>query len=399
MLAMLHESSSGSLHLTDGFVQIALVNQAKSDVRDASLRRCGHPRLLIQRDGVSGPRGPQEDHGGTVPKLFFHAEDIRVEAERPIEVGDGQMDVGETLRSDHVHSQASPERVPGCRGSCDKARRDGQHLVVRQRTAGDSLATVARQTWEGPVESATDHDRYLFDIRGYLVLRGVLSAAEVTHFNALLDALAPESIDDPDERDGALSWLFDVHPDFAALMDDDRVLPYLYEFVDDKLRIDGAYALVKLPGEGVALHARPQSPRDGTGWYQVHDGRITSGLTGIEFALTDMPPGAGGFCVVPGSHKANFEVPFEEMDEYAEVVPVSAGDAIVFTEALTHGSRWQGPGSRRVLIYKYCPGTVAWLSDVWNETNRAGLTPRQRRLTTPPFVRDAATRAHRVSVE
>jgi len=60
-----------------------------------------------------------------------------------------------------------------------------------------------------------------------------------------------------------MSWLFSLHEDFASLMDHQGVLPYLREFVDDRLRIDGAYALVKLPGEGVPLHARPVSPRKG----------------------------------------------------------------------------------------------------------------------------------------
>lgn len=250
--------------------------------------------------------------------------------------------------------------------------------------------TAGGEGHERVARGVTDRERYLFDTRGFLVLRGVLSPAQVSMFNAHLDRLSPEAIADPDERDRALNWLFDVHDDFASLMDHQAVLPYLCDFVDDKVRIDGAYALVKLPGEGVPLHARPQSPRSGTGWYHVHQGQITSGLTGVEWALTDMPTGRGGFRVVPGSHKANFELAFEELEEDAEDVPVSAGDVILFTEALTHGSRWRGPNSRRVLIYKYCPGSIAWLSDVWDDAARARLTLRQRRMTAPPFVYDAA---------
>ena len=236
--------------------------------------------------------------------------------------------------------------------------------------------------------SVSERDRYLFDTRGFLVLRGILTQDEVATFNGLLDRQEPEQIADFEERDRLLSWLFTVHTDFAALMDDARILPYLRAFVDDKLRIDGAYALVKLPGEGVELHARPESPRDGTGWYHVQHGHITSGLTGIEWALTDVPAGSGGFRCIPGSHKANFDLPFEELEDEAESIPVRAGDVVIFTEALTHGSRWHGPGARRVLIYKYCPGTVAWLSDAWDDDSRAGLTERQRQMTVPPFVFD-----------
>jgi hypothetical protein len=245
------------------------------------------------------------------------------------------------------------------------------------------------------VTSVSEHDRYLFDTRGFLVLRGVLTPDEVATFNGHLDRLAPEQIANPEERDRAFSWLFDVHTDFASLMDHERILSYLRTFVDDKVRIDGAYALVKLPGEGVDLHARPQSPGEGTGWYHVHHGQITSGLTGIEWALTDVPAGAGGFRCVPGSHKANFEVPFDVLEGDAEDIPVQAGDAVIFTEALTHGSRWNGHSSRRVLIYKYCPGSVAWLSNVWDDHARAILTERQRQMTAPPFVFDAATNVKR----
>ena len=237
--------------------------------------------------------------------------------------------------------------------------------------------------------SVSEHDRYLFDTRGFLVLRGVLTPDEVATFNGHLDRLEPEQIADFEQRDRVLSWLFTVHSDFAALMDHERIVPYLRTFVDDKLRIDGAYALVKLPGEGVELHARPESPRDGTGWYHVHHGQITSGLTGIEWALTDVPAGSGGFRCIAGSHKANFDLPFEELEGEAENIPVSAGDVVIFTEALTHGSRWLGPASRRVLIYKYCPGSIAWLSDVWDDDSRAVLTERQRQMTVPPFVFDS----------
>jgi len=57
----------------------------------------------------------------------------------------------------------------------------------------------------------SERERYFFDTRGYLVLRGVLSPDQVATFNDHLDRLAPEQISDSDERDRALRWLFDVH--------------------------------------------------------------------------------------------------------------------------------------------------------------------------------------------
>ncbi len=108
--------------------------------------------------------------------------------------------------------------------------------------------------------------------------------------------------------------------------------------------------------------------------------------------------GSGGFRCIPGSHKAHFEMPFEELEDDAEDIPVSAGDVLIFTEALTHGSRWTGSSSRRVLIYKCCPGSVAWISDVWDDDARAALTTRQRKMTVPPFVFDAHGQHNRDTV-
>jgi hypothetical protein len=91
-------------------------------------------------------------------------------------------------------------------------------------------------------------------------------------------------------------------------------------------------------------------------------------------------------------------MPFEELEDDAEDIPVNAGDVLIFTEALTHGSSWTGQSSRRVLIYKYCPGSVAWLSNVWDEDARAPLTTRQRKMTVPSFVFDAHGQHNRDTV-
>ena len=55
--------------------------------------------------------------------------------------------------------------------------------------------------------------------------------------------------------------------------------------------------------------------------------------------LTDAPAGAGGFCVVPGSHKANFPVPpaladlaDDELNEHVAQPALRPGDLLLFTE-------------------------------------------------------------------
>lgn len=69
---------------------------------------------------------------------------------------------------------------------------------------------------------------------------------------------------------------------------------------------------------------------------------------------------------------------------------MSAGDAIVHTEALVHGHLdWPGPGPRRLLVYKWVPGFVRYFGQEWLEGSLEQLTDRQRALVEPPYVRDA----------
>jgi len=82
----------------------------------------------------------------------------------------------------------------------------------------------------------------------------------------------------------------------------------------------------------------------------------------------DVFPGDGGLLVVPGSHKAEFERPpslfnggviTEHEDLPAGVVNVTpqAGDAVIMTEMLVHGTlQWKPEGRlRRTLVLRYRP--------------------------------------------
>jgi len=113
-----------------------------------------------------------------------------------------------------------------------------------------------------------------------------------------------------------------------------------------------------------------------------------SGLTTVTWALVDHGPGQGGFGCVPGSHKADEELPEWVPPEWVREVPVAAGSILLFTEALTHTTlRWTAPYERRCLLFKYAPGQLAWKG--WEEPSRRLwklLTDEQRRLLQPPAV-------------
>ncbi len=132
--------------------------------------------------------------------------------------------------------------------------------------------------------------------------------------------------------------------------------------------------------------------------YYVHkNGRMFNGLTVVSYALTDINPGDGGFCSLPGSHKSNYPGPpkyvsLEEPCEALVHVPVKAGTALIFTEALTHGIMpWTASHERRSLLYKYSPGNQAWMGEYRVEMPKSDLTERQRLAMEPPYTQKRAS--------
>lgn len=252
--------------------------------------------------------------------------------------------------------------------------------------------------------TVSDTDRYLFDLRGYLVVPDALDRRTVSQLNNLLDQLELARLDD-EARKAKLDWPPELGQPFRDLIDHEPILDYLTEFVDDRVRLDHCYGLQMMPGSpGLPLHAYPEDRPGNCAWYQVRNGTISGGLTVVSYALTDVSRGAGGFVCIPGSHKANFPSPYLDgradpgQAELAQV-ELNAGDAVIFTEALTHGSLdWKGPGIRRALFYKYAPGHAAWLSWRWPTEDLERLTPRQRAVVAPPGVLDGTTGESRAPI-
>ena len=85
----------------------------------------------------------------------------------------------------------------------------------------------------------------------------------------------------------------------------------------------------------------------------------------LLIALTDIGLGDGGTMVIPGSHKANFEHPLarqarnsvdEVQIEDAIELHMKAGDALMFVDAVSHGSAKRiNEGTRRIVVFRYGP--------------------------------------------
>jgi hypothetical protein len=232
----------------------------------------------------------------------------------------------------------------------------------------------------------TEAERFRFDLQGFLVRRAVLSAGDVAALNAAIDVLdVPRP--GPDIGSQRFTEFLPVARRFRDLIDHPAVLEIVRETCGPNVRLDHAYGIVMSRGtSGLGLHGGG-TPFDPAQHYRAEGGRIRTGLVAAQWALVDHPAGGGGFLCVPGSHKAAFPLPSTFDRELAVQVPLSAGDVVVFTEALTHGTLpWFGDEQRRTLLYKYSPGNSAYSNVQWPAELVEACTERQRLLLQPPSV-------------
>jgi hypothetical protein len=238
-----------------------------------------------------------------------------------------------------------------------------------------------------------EEERYLFDLWGYLLIESVLSKEELAELNALI---ARRNYPEPDERietqrfGGYLAWESDA---FRKLLNHPRIIPYLKEMLGDKFRLDHDYGILMRKGNsGGVLHGGG-TPYDPAQYYVFRNGRMYNGLTVVSWALTDALPGQGGFCCIPGSHKSNLPCPpnFRPVANNPECmveVHQKAGDVVIFTEALTHGTLpWNADHPRRSILFKYSPAHASWGHAERLASLRDKMqSEEQRRLLEPPYI-------------
>lgn len=261
-----------------------------------------------------------------------------------------------------------------------------------------------------------EQEKYLFDLRGYLVVKNALAPAQLADLSDRLEQdrarqERPHYGSDRTRfrRDEDPAWsassLLEWGGTYIDLIDLPTIAPYLetllgvnYRLDHDYININNAEKPSKLylhgGGQGAGGASDLVGPTDGGQcYYRYNNGRIYNGLVAVAFELDTVLPGDGGFACVPGSHKVNFELPADwkisttqdEMPDFVDRVAASSGDAIIFTEACAHGTvPWQGANERRTIFYKYCPHAVAWSPCYYNADNYGELTDEQRAMLMPP---------------
>lgn len=236
----------------------------------------------------------------------------------------------------------------------------------------------------------TDEERYLFDLRGYLVLPGVLEQEQLDKINQAIDAQelpAPGGTFADQIFSGFLNWGSSALTD---LLDHEQIFPIMNELLE-RPRLDRYYGIRMRAGTtGLPLHGGALEADDQSEYYLFRNGRMSNGMVTVSWALTDMLAGQGGFVCIPGSHKSNYALPVS-WDYQAEAVhhlPLAAGDVLIFNGAIVHGTHpWHADHERRSVMFKYAPGHLAWSKVYldWAPELRQTLSPRQQALLEPPY--------------
>ena len=238
-----------------------------------------------------------------------------------------------------------------------------------------------------------EHERYLFDLQGYITIPNALSTELLDELNAVLDQRIAAAVE-PDVSFHSFPGVLDWGQPYLDLVDLPTVTPHLEAILGSKFRLDHTYLDIIRSGLGPAgtLHGGG-TPFDPGQYFRFADGRMYNGLSVLAYNLADVNPGDGGFGCVAGSHKSNFPIP-SDWKNLAEPHPsVSrvigpAGTAVLFTEALTHGSLpWTGDHERRTFFFKYSPHPVAWHCEYPTPDGLEGVTDRQREILLGPDAR------------
>ena len=268
----------------------------------------------------------------------------------------------------------------------------------------------------------TETEKYLFDVHGYLVIKGALSPEEVAAANAAIDHHANQIQLRPNDLahgsstlrgttgrgdlGGMLTWGKPHCDVFRQMIVHPNIAPYLEELLGPGFRFEGMSLITMNEGaEGFWFH-EGATPYDRSRNFHYHNGRMYCGLTNMAFQLTDVGPGEGGFACLPGSHKANYPCPgdirlYEAHQDRIAQISAKAGDVILFVECLMHGTLpWSGKHQRRSLRCTYNSGVVGeGLMGVYTPPPfHAELTEAQQAAISAPRYRNELVRDQEVLI-
>ena len=235
------------------------------------------------------------------------------------------------------------------------------------------------------------HQDYLFDLQGYLVLKNAIAPDDLHAMNQWVDD-HQEYIETPGDKENT-RWIGGVETHSYSKQDGVNFQnivagdPVFEKLIDYPTWTHLAKKYINADVNGLSIHENFLNVRGAGGLLFIHcgghaplcyltfrhhnTGEWMVGQINVLIALEDIGPGDGATVLVPGSHKASEIHPrlvvngrgvTSRNDMAAEgavgmqEMHLKAGDALFFTDAITHGSaERKNDGHRRVVVYRYSP--------------------------------------------
>ncbi len=210
---------------------------------------------------------------------------------------------------------------------------------------------------------------YEFDRQGYLVIEGMLTPGEAASLAAAVDLLEEHAVAHVDEPPRKKSpWGAEYHrnpdmgyhvqgsnaegrtiiiedfwnadPAFDLLLGHGPTMKYVHAVVQGRPTINNSEIRIRYTGNQSGSHGSGAREANGKYRYHFNSHGIDCMMVRMVYFLHDVSNEQGAFCVVPGTHKANFQCPYDndpDVEPGVVGLEVKAGDAVFFTESLRHG--------------------------------------------------------------
>jgi ectoine hydroxylase-related dioxygenase (phytanoyl-CoA dioxygenase family) len=256
-----------------------------------------------------------------------------------------------------------------------------------------------------------EENDYLFDLLGYRIIKGALTSAQLGLINEWINRQPPRRVGEWFNNVEVHSYQGHDGTNYQNIIEGGEVFE---ELIDNPVWIEDVRRYICNASHGLSLNEAFLNVREQSGFIGIHAGGHIPGFvhttrhhTGawmvgqinILMALTDVGPGDGATVIVPGSHKSHAVHPVLASSEHVAYrddflasdalmtmeVHLKAGDALMFTDALCHGSSARtNSGERRILIYRYSPHVITpRFNYVPSDQLLARLTPARRKIVQP----------------
>jgi hypothetical protein len=204
----------------------------------------------------------------------------------------------------------------------------------------------------------TEEQKFIFDIKGWLLLPGVLDPAFLAEVRTYLIDVKNRNEQTPAKDRVRAVWPGSLSGPAQSLVDHPAIVGILREIIGPD--VGGAYGfrcessfVINRPCGYAGFQEPHCGPEVGPLQYSISHGRISAGLVRVVWELSAVTN--GGTAIMSGSHKRTFPVP-ESCRQYSpelyESYSCPAGSVVIFTESCWHyGVEWRDRSQNRVALF------------------------------------------------